>query len=437
MTRKLTGRARSLAMVGGASLLLALALGVPELAAIGAGAVVVLLVGLHLGGESQVDLSVVAGGQRVVEGDAVALTIRVVTARRTTSVVLWVTTGGADPVEIGTPVSSVPARVVPTDGGFTAEFPALDGPAHIDVEVKYKRWGIHPLPEVGLTVTDPFGLFEQRLDAAPGRGRVRVLPTEERIRRLFLPDRVGAGLGDLLSAKRGDGLEFAELRPFRPGDDRRRVNYRASARAGRTWVADRHPERNADVILFADLLFDRGPGNRDVVDRVIRGVASLASSHLGRHDRVGLVVLGGTVRWVTPRMGTIQRYRMLDALLETQLLHGWAGPMAGLLVNRIVSGHALVVVLTPLLDDVTVTLASDLRGRGFDLVVVECDPEPFLPEARNRSEQIARRIWSMERAALRRRLEERGIIVARWEAGAPLGAVVSDANSRRRLRRPA
>ena len=168
MTRKLTGRARSLAMVGGASLLLALALGVPELAAIGAGAVVVLLVGLHLGGESQVDLSVVAGGQRVVEGDAVALTIRVVTARRTTSVVLWVTTGGADPVEIGTPVSSVPARVVPTDGGFTAEFPALHGPAHIDVEVKYMRWGIHPLPEVGLTVTDPFGLFEQRLDAAPG-----------------------------------------------------------------------------------------------------------------------------------------------------------------------------------------------------------------------------------------------------------------------------
>ena len=101
------------------------------------------------------------------------------------------------------------------------------------------------------------------------------------------------------------------------------------------------------MILFADLLFDRGPGNRDVVDRVVRGVASLASSHLGRHDRVGLVVLGGTVRWVTPRMGTIQRYRMLDALLETQLLHGWAGPMAGLLVNRIVSGHALVVVSDP------------------------------------------------------------------------------------------
>ena len=73
--------------------------------------------------------------------------------------------------------------------------------------------------------------------------------------------------------------------------------------------------------------------------------------------------------------------------------------MAGLLVTRIVTGHALVVALTPLLDDVTVTLVSDLRGRGFDVLVVECDPEPHIPAARNRSEQVARRIWSMERGS--------------------------------------
>ncbi len=198
-----------------------------------------------------------------------------------------------------------------------------------------------------MRVVDRFGLFEQRVVAREERRRVRVLPTEEAIKRLFVPYRVGAGLGDRLSANRGDGLEFADLRPFRPGDDLRRVNHRASARAGGLWVSDRHPERNADVILLADLLFDRGPGNRGVVDRVVQGAASLASAHISRHDRVGLVVLGGTVRWVTPRMGAIHRYRVLDALLETQLLHGWAGPMAGLLVARIVSGHALGGRLDP------------------------------------------------------------------------------------------
>ena len=435
MTRQPTGRVRSLVMVGGASLLLALALGVPEMAAIGAGAAVVLVIGLGLGGDPKVGLSAAAERQRVVEGDTVPLAIQVVTDKAVNSVVVWAWSGG--PMEIGNPFSNSPSKVTGDDGGFSAEFPSIDGSARVDVEVRYTRWGIHSLPEVGLTITHPFGLFDQRVAARVEQGRVRVLPTEEHIRRLFLPDRVGAGLGDLVSAKRGDGLEFAELRPFRRGDDLRRVNHRASARAWNTWVSDRHPERNADVILLADLLFDRGPGNQDVIDLVIRGAASLASSHLVRHDRVGLVVLGGTVRWVTPRMGALQRYQMLDALLETQLLHGWAGPMAGLLVKRIVTGHALVVALTPLLDDVTVALASDLRGRGFDLVVVECDPEPHLPTARNRSEQIARRLWVMERAALRRRLEERGVIVVRWAAGIPLAAVVSEANARRRLRRPA
>jgi uncharacterized protein (DUF58 family) len=435
MSRLPTGRVRSLAMVGGASLVLALALGVPELAAVGAGAAVVLMAGLLTSGSARLELQVDAEQLRVVEGDSVGITVHLATHGRTGSVVVWVSPSG--PMEVEFFGSTPNARETDHDRGFTVELPPLVGSAKVDVEVRYQRWGIHQLPEVGVKVVDWFGLFEQRVVAREERRRVRVLPTEEAIKRLFVPYRVGAGLGDLLSANRGDGLEFADLRPFRPGDDLRRVAHRASARAGGLWVSDRHPERNADVILLADLLFDRGPGNRGVVDQVVQGAASLASAHISRHDRVGLVVLGGTVRWVTPRMGAIHRYRVLDALLETQLMHGWAGPMAGLLVARIVSGHALVVALTPLLDDVTVTLISDLRGRGFDVMVVECDPEPHIPPARKRSEQIARRIWSMERAALRRRLEERGVVVAGWPVGVSLGAVVLEANGRRRLGRPA
>ena len=83
----------------------------------------------------------------------------------------------------------------------------------------------------GARASDWLGLYEQRVVAREEHLRVRVLPTEERIRQLFVPDRVGVGLGDLVSAGRGDGLEFAELRPFRLGDDLRRVNHRASARA--------------------------------------------------------------------------------------------------------------------------------------------------------------------------------------------------------------
>ena len=215
----------------------------------------------------------------------------------------------------------------PQRQGFHVELAPLDGSALFDFEVRYPEWGIHPLPELGVRASDWLGAVRAAGRSSGRPSQVRVLPTEERIRRLFVPDRVGAGLGDLVSAGRGDGLEFAELRPFRIGDDLRRVNHRASACRG-LWVGDRHPERNADVILLADLLFDRGPGNRAVVDRVVEGgVLGLRPYRPPRSSRSGGA--RRDVRWVAPRMGSIQRYGVLDALLETQLLQGWAGPMAG------------------------------------------------------------------------------------------------------------
>ncbi len=125
MTRDPTGRVRSLAIVGGVSLLLALALGVPELAAIGAGAAVLLVVGLLTAGEAMMELSVGGGQVRVVEGEPVRITAR---ARRPIARwLLWLSAAG--PMEIGYVGSSLPARVTPSDRGFTVELRTLDGPA--------------------------------------------------------------------------------------------------------------------------------------------------------------------------------------------------------------------------------------------------------------------------------------------------------------------
>ena len=58
--------------------------------------------------------------------------------------------------------------------------------------------------------------------------------------------------GDLVARARADGLEFADTRAFVPGDRMRAVNWRASARRGALIVNERHPDRNADVVLFLD-----------------------------------------------------------------------------------------------------------------------------------------------------------------------------------------
>ena len=60
---------------------------------------------------------------------------------------------------------------------------------------------------------------------------------------------------------KGEGIEFADMRPFAPGDPLKRVNWRASARRGELWVNESHPERNTDVDPLRRLL-RRGAARR-------------------------------------------------------------------------------------------------------------------------------------------------------------------------------
>ena len=66
-------------------------------------------------------------------------------------------------------------------------------------------------------------------------------------------------VGPRRSGARGEGLELAEVRPWVPGDHARRLHWRATARRGEPFVAERHPERAADVLIFVDTFADIPP----------------------------------------------------------------------------------------------------------------------------------------------------------------------------------
>ena len=66
--------------------------------------------------------------------------------------------------------------------------------------------------------------------------------------------------GNQVARQKGEGLEFADLREFAAGDRVRSINWRASARRNVLVVNERHPERNADVILFLDTFADARAG---------------------------------------------------------------------------------------------------------------------------------------------------------------------------------
>jgi uncharacterized protein (DUF58 family) len=298
--------------------------------------------------------------------------------------------------------------------------------------IECPRWGRYRLLGLRVGASDFFGLFDYqaRREATTG---VHVFPNTAAIRRLFHPIETQLGAGEVRSRARGEGLEFAELRPYTAGDDPRRIDWRATARRGAPWVATRHPERNSDLVLLVDTLAEPHRDDPRTLDHVVKAAAALAAAHLGRRDRVGLIVFGGMVHWLRPRMFDAQRYRIFEALIDTRLRLSIEPDAARILPPGALPPQALVVGLSPLLDEKVVAAFAEVRGRGFDLAIVEVSADAVLPSPETRAEQLARRIWDLQRDATRRMFRRRGVAVARWDPHEPFSYALAEVAAYRRI----
>ena len=83
------------------------------------------------------------------------------------------------------------------------------------------------------------------------------------------------------------------------------------------------------------------------------------------------------LRWLVPGMRDAQHYRIVDALLDTEIVLNYAWKDIDVIPPRALPPKALVVALTPLLDERSVGALLDLRARGFDLAMVDISPVPF------------------------------------------------------------
>src|SRR5262249_26082796 len=219
---------------------------------------------------------------------------------------------------------------------------------------------------------------------------------------------------------RGEGVEFAESGEFRAGGRVRGVDGGPSARRGQLLVSDRLPERSSEVVLFLDSLTEAATDQESTLDHAVRAIASLVGEYLRRRDRVGLLNFGGELEWVLPSTGARQQYRIVDAVLssESAPLYRWRDPR--LIPRRRLPPQSLIVALTPLLDWRVNRALLNLRARGFDLALIEIDPLPFAEHARATYGDETWRLWLLERELIRHRFLRAGVLVGRWNAGAPL-----------------
>ena len=338
---------------------------------------------------------------------------------------------GAPQVEVEV---DLPAALEPVDGTARRIVAAADGRVTtVRVPVRPTTWGVVAPRRVVIRCTDRFGLFLSSLvtsQAAP----LRVHPSGARRRALLEPSLLRARLGVHLSAERGTGCEYADVRSVATGDTLRTVNWRVSARRGELWVNERHPERSADVVVLVDSIRAAGTSTASTLDAAVRAAVTLAERQHAVHDRVGVLALGSRVRWLAPGAGRRHLGRLVDAVLECEAEHTLSGPpLAAVPFGRLPSG-ALVVALTPLVTQRVAEVLLELRRRRHEVAVVLLDVEHRLPPPADVEESLATRLFLLDRNARVEQVRRSGAVVVPWDGDSSIDRVVGVMVGGRRAR---
>ena len=155
------------------------------------------------------------------------------------------------------------------------------------------------------------------------------------------------------------------------------------------------------------------------MDLAVHGAATLAAAYLRVSDRAGVVVLGGALRWLGPAHGDRQFYRIAELLLQARY-DSWVTPDLDRIPRTALPPGTLAVIFSPLLDPRGLAALTDLRRRGFPLIVVDTLRDEPPAVARPADAGLALRLWRLDRAATRSALRALGVPVLPWTDDAEL-----------------
>lgn len=127
------------------------------------------------------------------------------------------------------------------------------------------------------------------------------------------------GAGGRGAVRRGMGMEFAEARPYQPGDDARHVDWRQTARHGRLYTKLFQEEVERPVQLVVDLGSSMRFGTRHVFKSVQAAYAAawLAWAAIASGERVGGAIWDGRqLHYCRPRGRVAGALAFLGGLVD-------------------------------------------------------------------------------------------------------------------------
>lgn len=179
--------------------------------------------------------------------------------------------------------------------------------------------------------------------------------------------------GDYHSVFKGLGMEFAEVRPYQPGDDVRTLDWNVTARMGVPFVKKYVEERDLTVFLVIDVSGSLSFGSRAILKRELAAeVAALLSFAAVRNqDRVGAALVSdGLDLFLAPQRRRTHVLRLVREVLERPA-HGGTDLAAGLeAVLATLKRRSVLFLVSDFLGALPVRALKAAAAR-HDLILVE------------------------------------------------------------------
>jgi len=297
----------------------------------------------------------------------------------------------------------------------------------IEYTLAFPLRGKKVIGPIKLRYRDSLGFFFREWTAEKVM-KIHVLPKTEDMNKVNVrPSYTRNWLGNIQSQSIGIGSEFYSLREYVPGDEIRKINWKATARYLNPITNEFEGEKSGDVVLIVDGYREGNVGTirENTTNASIRAAASLATNILADRNRVGLIILGETLNWIYPRSGRDQLYKILDNLSNLKEGGMWKIQDTKWLIRRFFPNRSMMIFISPLIQPKITETIIDICMKKFDVMVISPDPIEIEKSVGDGYDESAEKLLRMERENIIDTLWPYSIVVD-WDPNEPLEASLEE-----------
>ncbi len=185
--------------------------------------------------------------------------------------------------------------------------------------LRAKERGVLDLAAFSVRTPSPLN-FWQREYKCPVQSSIKVYPDFSAMTAysILATDNHFSQLGIKRRPRRGEGLEFNQLRDYRIGDSLRQIDWNATSRRNKLISREYQDERDQQIVFLVDSGRRMRAKDDELnhFDHALHATLMVSYIALRQGDSVGVLSFGGDSRWLAPQKGPANMKVILNGLFD-------------------------------------------------------------------------------------------------------------------------